>query len=352
MVPGFYFHPRMMDYDFGPRHPLKPVRLARTVALLKAVVPQVKLPDPGLASIEDIERIHDPAYVALVRRATRATAEELARAGIAAGDTPAFAKMHEAALAYCGGAVAAAKDLISGNRLAFNIGGGLHHAQRGRASGFCVYNDPAIALHMLKQRFSKLLYVDIDLHHGDGVQAIFQDDPDVMTFSIHESGKTLYPGTGFLEETGAGGSVVNIPLDAGTTGDVWLAAFRTVYRRAVDAFKPEAVVLQMGCDAHTLDPLGHLRVSVQDWLGAIREVKETGVPILACGGGGYELTNVPRMWVAAALTLSGLEIPQGAPPEIPIEWGAGSFLDPEPEATGYGRANAELAVRFWQQKLG
>lgn len=352
MVPGFFFHPRMMEYDFGPRHPLKPVRLARTVALLKSVAPETETCDPGYAEERDILRVHTEAYLETVRLGPGASREELAEAGLEPGDTPAFPNMFEASMAYCGGAVAAANRLLADDPLAFNIAGGLHHAQKARASGFCVFNDPAIALSILKSRFSRLLYIDIDLHHGDGVQAIFQEDPDVATFSIHESGKTLYPGTGFLTEEGAGGSVVNIPLDAGTTGDVWLWAFREVFLPYVDWFRPQAIVLQMGCDAHTLDPLGHLQVSVQDWLGAVELVRATGLPVLACGGGGYEITNVPRMWVAAILTLAGLPIPEGAPSGIPPEWGAGRFLDLPPEAAGYGLATAQSVVEFWKAKLG
>lgn len=345
----------MMEYDFGPKHPLKPVRLARTMALLRAIVPDVSFIDPGLASEADILRVHSRAYLDIVKAVSRGDEvgkDELFVSGFGSVDTPPFPGIFEASLAYCGGSVRAAQAINSGSRLAFNIGGGLHHAQRERASGFCVFNDPAIALHLMKERFKTLLYVDIDLHHGDGVQAIFADDPDVVTLSIHESGKTLYPGTGFLNETGADGAVVNIPLDAYTTGDVWILAFEEVFQRVMEHFQPEAIVLQMGCDPHIHDPLGHLRVRVQEWLRAVELVRDTGLPIMACGGGGYELANVPRMWVAAILTLSRIEVPDLAPKGIPVEWGVGQIFDLPAEDFGVGRNSADEAVDFWREKLG
>ncbi len=353
MVPNFFYHPRMMSYDFGPRHPLKPIRLARTVTLLKSLVSDVEFIDPGFATDQDILTAHSEEYLDFVRTVGdgAASKEDLFRFGFGSVDTPPFSGIYEASLGYCGGAVQAAQQLNAGAQLAFNISGGLHHAQGEWASGFCVFNDPAISLALMKKKFKKLLYVDIDLHHGDGVQAIFQDDPDVVTLSIHESGKTLYPGTGFVEETGAGGTVVNLPMEAHTTGDVWLWAFAEVFPLVIDSFQPQAIVLQMGCDAHFNDPLGHLRVSVQEWMSAVRIVKETGLPILACGGGGYELSNVPRMWAGAVMTLSGLEVPADAPKEIPSEWGVDKLFDPEPLERGHGLGYAQEVVSFWQTKL-
>jgi len=343
----------MMSYDFGSRHPLKPVRLARTTTLLKALVPSVEFIDPGLATDQDALTVHSDEYLEFVRRvgSGHESKEDLFQFGFGSVDTTPFPGIFEASMAYCGGSVRAAERLIAGDQLAFNIGGGLHHAKREKASGFCVFNDPAIALAIMKSRFKKLLYVDIDLHHGDGVQAIFEDDADVVTFSIHESGKTLYPGTGFVTETGAGGAVVNLPLEAHTTGDTWLWAFAEVFPIVLDHFRPEAIVLQMGCDAHFNDPLGHLRVSVQEWIEAVRIVRDTGLPILGCGGGGYELSSVPRMWAGAVLTLAGIDVPESAPAEIPEEWGVHKIFDPEPLERGLGRAYAEKIVEFWRDKL-
>lgn len=325
------------------------------MALLRSFVPSIEFIDPGFADIDEILAVHDSAFVEVVQRLGAGDSVErdtLFAMGFGSVDTPPFPGIWSASLAYCGGGVEAARALINGAELAFNMGGGLHHAQRSRASGFCVFNDPSISLAILKNRFRKLLYVDIDLHHGDGVQAIWLDDPDVVTLSIHESGKTLYPGTGFETEEGADGSAINLPLPAHTTGDVWLQVFQEVFPRVVDRFRPEAIVLQMGCDPHMHDPLGHLNVRVQEWLEAVRIVRDADLPILGCGGGGYELANVPRMWTAAVLTLAGTEVPESAPEEIPIEWGVSRIFDPEAVDQGFGRPEAERLIEFWRGKLG
>lgn len=185
-----------------------------------------------------------------------------------------------------------------------------------------------MAIHRLRERFDRVAYIDIDLHHGDGPQSIFYDDPNVLTCSIHESGRTLYPGTGFLEETGADFTSWNVPLPARTSGDVWLRAFSEGLLPAVQTFRPEALVLQMGADAHFLDPLGHLNVATNHWFEAVRLVRDLGIPLLALGGGGYNLTTTPRMWVGACLLLSGRELPEYLP-EMARPWGMERFLDDE-----------------------
>lgn len=354
-IPGFFYHHRSMSYDFGPRHPLKPVRLARTMALLEAAAPDVEFLDPGLASREDIARCHEDHYIDFVRALSEgheADAGEAFSYGFTGGDTPPFTGMYEAACAYTGGGVKAAQMVNEGAALAFNMSGGLHHAQAANASGFCVFNDVAISTAILRERFDRVAYVDIDLHHGDGVQALFYDDPTVLTYSIHQNGRTLYPGTGFLHETGADLSSVNVPLWPGTTGPVWIRAFKETISLAFDRFQPQAVVLQMGTDAHRLDPLGHLECLAQHWLEAVAWVRDYGVPIVAAGGGGYNLTTVPRMWTAAVLTLCGREVPVEIPASIPREWGMSTFLDPEVDEPLQGEEEAEKAIGFWRRTLG
>jgi len=187
---------------------------------------------------------------------------------------------------------------------------------------------------ILRERFDKVAYIDIDVHHGDGVQWIYYDDPTVMTISIHESGRTLFPGTGFVNETGAENTSINIPLEAYTTGDVWLWAFKEVVLRALEKFAPGALVLQMGADAHFDDPLAHLLVSVQEWLEAVRFVKAFDLPIAACGGGGYNLSSVPRMWSAASILLG-----EEKPPNIE------RFYDPSlPQPRERGKKEAVRVV--------
>lgn len=349
MIPRFYYHPRMTAYDFGPQHPLKPVRLERMVALLAACVEGFEPLDPGLGSVKDILRVHSNEYVetvkALCEDASFMCREEMWPWGFGTTDNPVFEGMYEASLAYVAGTVRAAEEVRDGAPLAFGIAGGLHHAQRSRASGFCVFNDPAIACHILRERFDRVAYVDIDLHHGDGVQAIFFDDPTVMTCSIHETGRRLYPGTGFVEERGAGDAAVNVPLEPFTTGDVWLWVFENGIMPHLKAFAPQAIVLQMGTDAHFLDPLGHLQVAAQEWQEAVKMIQSLGLPIVAVGGGGYELSCVPRMWAAAVMTLSGVRHDDAIPNSIPNEWGMTTFSDPSlPQPRNVGRTEAEQVV--------
>jgi len=337
-----------MEYNFGPSHPLKPIRLHRTMELLRAIAPDTEFLDPGLGDRADIVRVHDHAFVEAVQNLSEGMCvePELRRAyGFGPGDNPPFMGMYEAALGYCASGVQAAHDVNNGARLAFNMPGGLHHARRAEASGFCIFNDPAISCHVLRERFERVMYVDIDLHHGDGVQWIYYEDDTVLTYSIHESGRTLYPGTGFTRETGKNGTAVNVPLVAGTSGDVWLRAFQATVAPAFKAFRPEAIVLQMGCDAHRDDPLGHLQINVQHFLAAVSTVRDFGVPIVACGGGGYRMANVPRMWVGAILTLCELQVPDKVPDDIPAEWEMTTMLDPADRVlSGIGEDEAMQSV--------
>jgi acetoin utilization protein AcuC len=339
----------MTAYDFGPQHPLKPVRLERTAALLSACVPGFEAIDPGPGSVKDVLRVHSLEYVETVRALSEDASfmcrEEMWPWGFGTADNPVFEGMYEASLAYVAGTVRAAEEVRDGAPLAFGIAGGLHHAQRSRASGFCVFNDPAVACSILRERFDRIAYVDIDLHHGDGVQALFFDDPTVMTCSIHETGRRLYPGTGFVEERGAGDTAVNVPLEPFTTGDVWLWAFENGIMPALRRFEPQAVVLQMGTDPHFLDPLGHLQVAAQEWLEAVKMVQSLGLPTVAVGGGGYELSCVPRMWASAVMTLSSVPYDDAIPTTVPREWGMGSFQDMGlPMPRNQGKAEAERAV--------
>src|SRR5205807_2839998 len=248
---------------------------------------------------------------------------------------------------YTAGSVAAANAVKNGAQLAYNISGGLHHAQRSNASGFCVFNDPAIACHILREKYNKVAYVDIDVHHGDGVQALFYDDPTVLTCSIHQDGRTLYPGTGFVEETGAQDSSINVPLLPKTTGDVWIWAFENGIMPAVKNFKPEAVVLQMGTDTHFLDPLAHIQNTAQEWLRAVAMIRDLNLPIVALGGGGYNLTTVPRMWVASCLTLANQPIPDHVAEPYATEWSMPKYFDAElPQPREQGREHAEKVVRW------
>jgi acetoin utilization protein AcuC len=351
-LPHFYYSPRILDYSFGPGHPLKPERLRRTIELLEfyGVTPI----DPGEGSERDLLLCHDPEYVEAVRHLDRANesaeAVDPQRYGFGKGDNPLFAGMFEASLAYVAATASAARAVRDGANLAFSIGGGLHHAHRNRASGFCIFNDPAIACHILLEKFDRVAYVDIDVHHGDGVQFLLYDDPRVLTCSIHEEGRTLFPGTGNVDEIGAEYTSLNVPLAAYTTGDVWLKAFELGILPALERFAPQAIVLQLGTDTHGLDPLGHIRSDAQHWLGAVRRIKELGLPIVAVGGGGYNLETVPRMWTAACLTLGGMEVPEALPEQCASAWSSPTFFDP-PTTLQVGQGYADQVVEHLQRRL-
>lgn len=347
MLPHFYYHPRMTAYDFGPRHPLKPERLRRTIELLGRVT-QFEAIDPGLPSRADLLRVHAEDYLHCVEALS--AGDHLpggyrSKYGFGSPDNPDYPGMWEASLGYVGAVVKAAEAVRDGAPLAYAIAGGLHHAHRARASGFCIFNDPAVAISILRERFDRVAYVDIDVHHGDGVQWLFYEDHTVLTCSIHETGRTLFPATGFVDETGPSYTSINVPLEPGTTGDVWNWALDRTILPALRAFVPGAIVLQMGTDPHDEDPLGHLRLAAQEWLEAVVKVRDLGKPIVAVGGGGYNLTTVPRMWVAAILSLAGLPVPTHLPSDLQEPFGVRTFLDEElPEPRGVAAEEAERIV--------
>lgn len=346
----------MRDYDFGPRHPLKPERLRRTLQLLEATVPEVNVLDPGdgLSDIDHVLRVHSGQYVHAVQLLSQGeTVPEGSRHfGFGNIDNPLFPGIFEASLAYTAGAVRAAEAVNQGARVAYSIAGGLHHAMPSRASGFCVFNDPAIAVAILRDQFDRVAYIDIDLHHGDGVETIFWEDPAVLTCSIHETGDRLFPRSGYIEDTGPTFTAVNVPLLPETTGDVWLTAFRETILPALTQFEPQALVVQMGTDPHFKDPLGHLRVSAQEWREAVADLRRLNLPSVVLGGGGYDLTCVPRMWVAAIHVWADLPLGQQIPDSIPAEWGMKTFDDPElPHPRGVNQNETAAVIARVQREV-
>ncbi len=320
-----------LDYDMGPQHPLHPIRLDLTMRLAHALGvldrPHVSLVTPQPADDDLLTLVHDPAYLRAVREAPdrpRDTGH-----GLGTPDNPIFPGMHEAAALIAGGSVAAAAQVWEGrSQHAVNIAGGLHHAMRSQASGFCVYNDASIAIAwMLAQGAERIAYVDVDVHHGDGVQAAFYDDPRVLTVSVHESPLTLFPGTGYAAETGHGdavGAAINLPLPAGTADAGWLRAFHAVVPGALRAFRPQVLVTQCGCDTHRDDPLADLELSVDGQRSAFAALHALAHEVcegrwLALGGGGYGLVRcVPRSWTHLLAEAVGHPVDPSTP--IPEEW--------------------------------
>ncbi|NWF25897.1 acetoin utilization protein AcuC [Streptomyces sp. PKU-EA00015] len=319
-------------YDFGSSHPMDPVRLALTMGLVRAYgldrAMDVVAARP--AGDSTLRLVHREDYVAAVRAASEDPASADQSYGLGTVDDPAFAGMHEASALIAGQSVGAAEAVWRGEAAhAVNFAGGLHHAMPGAASGFCIYNDASLAVaRLLELGAERVAYVDVDVHHGDGVQAAFWDDPRVLTISLHEHPRTLFPQTGWPEETGgtgaAEGSAVNVALPAGTGDEGWLRAFHAVVPELLAGFRPQVLVSQHGADTHFEDPLAHLAVS----LDAQRAVQEACHELahahadgkwVALGGGGYEVVYVvPRSWTH----LVGIAAHQPVAPEsvIPSTW--------------------------------
>jgi acetoin utilization protein AcuC len=316
-----------LGYDLGGRHPLDPVRLDLTIRLARSlgVLDGVSLLVPVQATDDELRMVHSDDYLAAVKHASRGYVGH----GLGTSDNPVFHRMHESSALVAGGSLLAADEILAGRVVrAANIAGGLHHAMRERASGFCVYNDCALAIsRLLDGGVSRVAYVDIDVHHGDGVQAAFVDDPRVLTISLHQHPATLWPGTGYSAEIGgpgAEGSAVNVPLPPGTSDDGWLRAFHAVVPALLRAFEPEVLVTQHGADTHAEDPLAELALSVDGQRAAHRALADladmtAGGRWLVLGGGGYSLFRVvPRSWTHLLATLLDREVDPNTP--VPADW--------------------------------
>jgi acetoin utilization protein AcuC len=325
---------KLAGYDFGSGHPLAPVRVKLTIELARAfgvfAAAGVSVECPTPATDGQLETVHLRRYIAAVRQAGAPEPGPSALAfGLGTEDNPVFAGMHDASALVAGATLAAARAAWTGTaRHGASIAGGQHHAMRGSASGFCVYNDPAIAITwLLRAGAERVAYVDVDVHHGDGVQTAFYDDPRVLTISLHEHPATLWPGTGLPSETGgpgAEGSAVNVALPAGTGDAGWLRAFDAVVPPLLRVFRPQILVSQHGCDTHWLDPLAGLRLSIDAQRVAHAAIHQLAHEVaggrwLLTGGGGYELLQVvPRTWTHLLAEAAGCPIDPRA--RIPASW--------------------------------
>jgi acetoin utilization protein AcuC len=319
-----------LGYDFGD-HPLNPVRLDLTIRLARelGVLDGVRVVPPAPADESQLLSIHDVAYLRAVRRASDDPTFE--GYGLGTADDPVFPGMYHASALVAGGSALAAQIVSDGNaQHAVNIAGGLHHAMRDHASGFCIFNDVVLGIRTL-QAFgvTRIAYIDVDVHHGDGVQAAFYDDPQVLTISLHQDPRTLFPGTGLPSEIGVGaaeGTSINVALPPGTDDGGWLRAFRAVVPGAVRAFRPDVLVTQCGCDTHRDDPLANLELTVDGQRTAIAELHGLAHDVaggrwLAFGGGGYGLVRcVPRTWTHLIAEASGQRVALDTP--VPPAWAA------------------------------
>ncbi|APX32784.1 acetoin utilization protein AcuC [Brachybacterium sp. P6-10-X1] len=383
---GIVWSDQLCEYDFGPFHPMSPVRLTLTRELARCAGvldrPGVRTIEPVIATDEQLGTVHDADYIAAVRAASvprgkpghdadeaddaherDARFEDLIRFGIGGDDVPAFAGMHTASARIAGGSIAAVDAIGSGQvRRAVNIAGGLHHARPASASGFCVYNDAAIAIrHAVDRGEERVMYVDVDVHHGDGVELALWNEPRAVTLSVHETGERLFPGTGFVQDTGgagAQGTAINVPLPPRTTADGWVRAIRATVPALVRAVRPTLLVTQHGADTHRVDPLADFSVTLEAHREVMLLLRELADEVcdgrwLALGGGGYAVIDVvPRSWAQLLAVASGDAIDPGTP--LPLSYleaearARGEHgLSPEPAIRVYGDGRA-LAVRDWE----
>jgi acetoin utilization protein AcuC len=326
--------PEARGYDHGPEHPLRPDRVLLTWDLIRAYGlderDNVRRTQGRVAADDEIALVHSDEFIDATKRAGHGERGNWSRFGYGPGDNPIFSDMHEAAAAVAGASITAAADVLHGDAdHSFNAAGGLHHAMPDRASGFCVYDDPAIAIRwMLANGAERVAYVDVDVHHGDGPQAIFYDDPRVLTISLHESGRYLFPGTGFENERGRGeaeGTAVNVPLPPRTGDEEWLDAFRATVPGRVRAHRPDVLVTQLGCDTHASDPLAHFQLTTRAYREAARVLHDlaheaAGGRWVATGGGGYQWARVvPRAWTIYFAEMAGAT---DIPDRVPEPWHA------------------------------
>ena len=319
---------QLTRYDFGPDHPMAPGRVTHTMSLADqlGVLDRLEIVPPPPVDLDLLQTVHTPDYIAAVRRCEPDPAY-----GLGTSDNPVFPGMHEIAAAVTMASTEAARRVWRGEvARASNISGGLHHAMPGRTSGFCVYNDVAVAIRwLLDHGCDRVGYVDVDVHHGDGVQAIFYDDPRVMTVSMHETPVCLFPGTGYPHETGgrgAEGRSVNVALPPGTSDAGWLRAFHAVVPEVLRVHHPQVLVTQHGCDSHRHDPLADLDLSVDGQRASYLALAELADELcegrwVSTGGGGYSVTHVvPRAWTHLLSIVGGEPLDPNT--RVPEAWRA------------------------------
>lgn len=334
---AFVYDDALSRHQLRDDHPMRPVRLQYTYELLQAYgafdLETSTLVPPRAAAEEELRWLHGAEYISAVQSFSLGLAGyDPSRFNFAGqGDNPTYRGMYDAAALSTGASLVAA-ELVASREVdaAFSISGGLHHAAADHASGFCVFNDPALAIHYFLGRGLRVAYVDIDAHHGDGVQQAFFGDDRVLTISVHESGQYLFPGTGFVKELGVGrgaGYSVNLPLYPYTNDELYLEAFHEVVPPLLRAFAPDVLVTQLGIDSYHNDPLTHLQITTRGYVEAVTELSRMGIPWLALGGGGYDLMAVARAWTLAYGVMLDVQWPDSIPETFAQLYGVGQLWD-------------------------
>jgi acetoin utilization protein AcuC len=363
MNTAFVYTSRYFAYTYGGSHPLKNERLRMTYDLCKAYglfdLPGTAMVETVPATEQEILWFHERAYTEVLEKASRGLISENYLYGLGPGDNPVFPGVWEWSLLQSGASLQCASLVAEDNvRVAFNIAGGLHHAHKDRASGFCYVNDPVLAILSLVERGRRVLYLDVDAHHGDGVQWAFYDDPHVLTLSFHQDGRTLFPGTGGVAEMGAGrgmGYSVNIPMLPGTDDASFWQGFIAIVPRLLETFRPDIIVSQLGVDTFRDDPLANLEMTTNGFCRVVSYLKENAPAWVALGGGGYNVDNVARAWTLAWAVMNGVELPEDLP-ECQIQGmvpGRRRLRDPSHRSNAQVRCaqRIEECVRFLEENL-
>lgn len=312
----FVHSPRLEKYEYPPDCPFNTSRAGKvrkvlsSMGLLAGSSRRQVAPKPAERTI--LEKFHSVRYLNALQAAAKGDFNvELLHMGIGTPDCPIFGDMYDYAVLACGATLTGANLILSGDaELVFNPSGGYHHAGPELAAGFCYINDVALACLILAQAGKRVLYLDIDVHHDDGVQNAFYDRADVMTISFHENGRTLFPGTGFEDEIGAGagkGYCINVPLPIGTYDQAYMKAFTTIALPLIKAYSPGVIVFELGADTLAGDPLAHLQLTNNTYADIIYRLLDFNTPILMTGGGGYNIDNTVRAWALAWSVLCGAD---------------------------------------------
>jgi acetoin utilization protein AcuC len=333
MKTAFIYSDEFGSYSYGDEHPMRPLRLRLTYELITGY----GLLDAGselikarMAVEDELLLFHTKEYVKALKEANDGTItiEDGLRFALGHGDNPVFKGVYDWSLYSVGASIQAAELVLKGDaNIAFNICGGLHHAMRERASGFCYFNDAAIAIEYLVKSGLRVAYVDIDAHHGDGVQNAFYDSDRVLTISLHENGNHLFPGTGFIDEIGINkghGHSINLPFLPGADDNIFVTGFDNIVPIFLDRFKPDILVTQLGVDTFRTDPITHMNLTTNGFEKMVRRFSSFELPWVALGGGGYNMSNVARAWTLAWAIMNNREVPKVLPEsfnELALEFG-------------------------------
>jgi len=351
------FSTKFGSHSYGPNHPLKVERLQLTMDLIGAYGlfddPERPWVEAQEADEQDLLLTHSPEYLAILKQANSGQAPPQAwEYGLGSGDNPVFNGLYDWSLLVTGATLECIRQIRENNcQIAFNIAGGLHHALSDRASGFCYINDPAVGIDRMIQDGLRVVYLDVDVHHGDGVEKIFYNTDQVLTISLHQHGHTLFPGTGFPDEMGQGpglGYAVNVPLAPGTDDDLYFSVFMEVVPPIVKAYQPDVLVTQLGVDTLTTDPLAATNLTTNGFCKLVQEIKSWDLKWVALGGGGYNVMNVARAWTMAWAVMKGVELPEDLPEEfinkhIHLLKGSRKLSESAPAISKTGQVTADSA---------